>query len=513
MIPYKAPVDDILFTLRACGAEDVEGWDDALITQITEAFASFAEAELAPLNAVGDSQGARFENGRVFLPDGARQALDAYAEQGWCGLTAPEAFGGQGLDGLALTPTSEIFSGANHALQMVVGLLPGAVRVLRQFGTDRQKAALIPELAAGDRLATMALTEPGAGSDLGRIRTRAEQDGDLWRITGEKIFISNADQDVRDKILHLVLARTGDAGSGVKGLSLFACLSERADGNRNAVRVTRIEEKTGLHASPTCQMVFDGAEAQLIGAEGAGLKGMFAMMNHARIDVALQGVAHASRAYGIASAYTAERVQGRGADGAPVTLDQHPDVRNKLSTARAIGLLGRAITYTAVVALERGNAPALVDFLTPIAKHFCTEGSTAAADLAIQCLGGYGYLHEYQVEQTWRDARITRIYEGANAVHAISIAGRMANGPAGDAFAAFCAARVPAEDLAIWQQARAGLTNPPEQAEDFMAVTEWLLCRALAPLFKDHDGAAAIDRFISRNAHLGALSLARINAA
>ncbi len=510
MTPFKAPVDDILFTLRACGAEGLDSWDDDLMTQIAEAFASFAEAELAPLDEPSDKQGARFENGRVRMPDGVRAAIDAYAEQGWCGLTAPEEFGGQGLDGLALTITSEIFSGANHAMQMVTGLLPGAIRVLQNFGSDAQQAALIPELAGGERLSTMALTEPGAGSDLGRIRTRATPSGDGWSITGEKIFISNGDQDIRNKILHLVLARTGAADSGVKGLSLFACLSDRADGSRNPVKVTRIEEKMGLHGSPTCQMAFDGAEAQLIGEEGAGLKGMFSMMNHARIGVALQGVAHATRAHAIAAAYTAERQQGRGADGKPVTLDQHPNLAHMLAEARAISLLGRAITHTAVIELERGANPALVDFLTPVAKHFCSKGGSRAADLGMQCLGGYGYLNEYRVEQTWRDARITRIYEGATAIHALTIAGRMAQSPAGDAFANFWAARVDPADLAIWQEGRAALTNPPEQAEDFMALTEWLLCRALAPLFDGHAGAPAVARYIDRQAYLGPLSRDRL---
>ncbi|OZO45798.1 acyl-CoA dehydrogenase, partial [Pseudomonas fluorescens] len=186
---------------------------------------------------------------------------------------------------------------------MVTGLVPGAVRTLLDYGTDEQKTAYIPRLASGEWLSTMCLTEPGAGSDLGRIRTRAVQDGDNWKIEGEKIFISGGDQDMTDGIFHLVLARTGDANSGVKGLSLFICLSHLPDGTRNPITITRIEEKMGLHASPTCQMAFDGATAELIGAEGEGLKAMFTMMNHARIDVALQGVAHMTRAHDIAAAY------------------------------------------------------------------------------------------------------------------------------------------------------------------------------------------------------------------
>ncbi len=452
------------------------------------------------------------------MPDGFRDLYQSYAEQGWPSLTVPEEYGGQGMGGIALACTSEIFSGANHSLQMVTGLVPGAVRVLLEYGDEAQKTAYIPKLASGDWLSTMCLTEPGAGSDLSRVRTRAVRSGDGWRISGEKIFISGGDQDLSEGIFHLVLARTGDADSGVKGLSLFACLSDLPDGGRNAITVTRIEEKMGLHASPTCQMAFDGAKAELIGEEGAGLKAMFTMMNHARIDVAVQGVAHASRAHDIAAAYCAERQQGRGADGAPVTLDQHPDVRNMLDEMRALSLLGRAICHLAVVELEKGDDPALVDFLTPIAKHFCTEAASRAADLGIQCLGGYGYLQEYRIDQVWRDARICRIYEGANGIHALTLATRMLRGPAAvaaDRFQAFAAENAAPGDLSHWTRARdalAGSDAPAEQAGDFMALSEWLLLRCLAPRFAGHGAEKQIARYLDRTAYIGALMATRIAA-
>ena len=466
MTPFKAPLEDILFSLRVAGAEDVPGFDAELTGEIATHFAAFAEGEIAPLDEPGDQQGCRLDGGRVRMPDGFGATYQAYAEQGWPGLTLPEAQGGQGMDGLTGAVTSEIFAGANHSLQMVTGLVPGAARVLTRFGTDDQQARHLPGLASGETLATMCLTEPGAGSDLSRIRCRAEDAGG-WHITGEKIFISGGDQDMSDRILHLVLARTGP--DPIRGLSLFLCPCTRSDGSRNAVTVTRIEEKMGLHASPTCQLSFDGAEAELIGQEGKGLAAMFTMMNHARLDVALQGVAHAARAHDIAATYAAERVQGRGADGSAVTLDQHADVRRMLDKIDALAMGARTMAHLALVTLERGDAPDLVEFLTPLAKVYCTEAGMRAAELGLQVLGGYGYLREYRVEQTYRDARITAIYEGANGIHARMLATRLAGAAPGEAFATFLAEQADltadpevAERLARWQDTRARLRGAPD---------------------------------------------------
>ena len=301
MTAFHAPVDDILFSLiHVARADRLPGWEDALAAEITGHFAAFAEGRIAPLDAPGDAEGCRLEAGRVRMPSGFAEVYADLAADGWQGLSVPEAYGGQDLGPVLQAAVSEIFSGANHALQMVCSLVPGAVGVLMRFGTEAQKAAYLPPLAEGRWLSTMALTEPGAGSDLAGIRCRAVPEGANWRIEGEKIFISGGDQDLSEGILHLVLARTGPAGTGTRGLSLFLCRSHLADGRRNAVTVTRIEEKLGLHASPTCQLAFDGAEAELIGAEGEGLRAMFTMMNHARLDVALQGVAHAARAADLA---------------------------------------------------------------------------------------------------------------------------------------------------------------------------------------------------------------------
>ena len=475
MKPFSAPLDDILFSLdRIAGADTVPGWDAEFAAEIGRHFADFAQAEIAPLDEPGDRQGCVLENGRVRMPNGFGEVYSAYAAQGWPGLTAPEDYGGQGMGAMMLAVTSEIFSGANQSLQMVTGLVPGAVRTILNFGTDDQKARHIPPLAAGERLATMCLTEPGAGSDLARVRCRAEKSGDHWAITGEKIFISGGDQDMSEGILHLVLARTSD--DGIKGLSLFLCPSDKADGTRNSVAVTRIEEKMGLHASPTCQLAFEGAEAELIGAEGQGLRAMFTMMNHARMDVALQGVAHAARAHDIAASYAAERLQGRMPDGSPARLDQHADVRRMIEEIDALALGGRGLVHLAYAAMERGDDPALVEFLTPVAKVICTEGGMRAAELGTQVLGGYGYLREYGLEQRYRDARIAAIYEGANGLHGRMLVTRLLKGAEADAFDAFLAAEAPqdSELPELWRRARAhllSLDDATPHGHDFMQLT------------------------------------------
>ncbi len=479
MKPFKAPLDDILFSLNhVAGATRLPDWDNDFAADIGGHFAAFAEGEIAPLDEPGDMQGCALTNGRVTMPDGFAKAYADYAEQGWPSLTVPEEYGGQGLGAMMLAITSEIFSGANHSLQMVTGLVPGAVRTLLRFGTEDQKNCHIPPLASGETLATMCLTEPGAGSDLSRVRCKAEPNGDRWSISGEKIFISGGDQDMSERVLHLVLARTSDIG--VKGLSLFLCPCTRADESRNAVTVTRIEEKMGLHASPTCQLAFDGADAELIGKEGQGLMAMFTMMNHARADVALQGIAHAARAYDIASSYAAERQQGRGADGQPVTLDQHADVRRMLDEIDWLAVSGRAMAHLAFVTMEAGNNPDLVEFLTPVTKVYCTEAGMRGAELGVQVLGGYGYLREYRVEQTYRDARITAIYEGANGIHARVLATRLAQGAVGDAFETFIASEQTRwtspeihKALGQWQAMRTQLASedPTGLAYDFMQVT------------------------------------------
>ena len=487
MIPFEAPQDDILFSLRdVAGAKDLPEWDDELASDILGAFSAFAEGVIAPLDESGDAQGCRLENGRVRMPDGFGAAFSQLSEMGWQGLTAPEDHGGMGQSAAIAAMVSEVFSGANHAMQMVCNLVPGAISTLSKFGTEAQQSEWIPRLAAGEALSTMCLTEPGAGSDLSRVRTKAVPDGEIWRITGEKIFISGGDQDMSEDVFHLVLARTGAPEDGVKGLSLFLTSKSKAG---SAIKVTRIEEKLGLHASPTCQMAFDAAPAELVGREGDGLKAMFTVMNHARIDVSLQGVAHAARAHHIAQTYAKERKQGRKADGSEAVLTDHPDVQRMLDEQRALSLGGRGMVHITLVELEKGDSPALVDFLTPLCKVFCTEAGIRAADLGIQVLGGYGYLTEYRVSQTWRDARITSIYEGANAIHEAATAMRglrVAGGAGADAFDDLIA-RLTEEPRVLslretWRKARETVLasdTPAALAHEFTQLTCQLFYRAV----------------------------------
>jgi 3-(methylthio)propanoyl-CoA dehydrogenase len=509
MIPFSAPIADILFSMRdVASAADLPEWDDDLVQDILQAFAGFAEAEIAPLNARGDRDGCRLENGRVRMPDGFAPVYAQLAAMGWQGLTAPEAFGGMGQGPLIAAMVSEVFSGANHALQMVCNLVPGAIATLLSFGSDRQQAEWIPRLASGQALSTMCLTEAGAGSDLSRIRTRARPVAGGWAITGEKIFISGGDQDLSDDILHLVLARTGAVEAGVKGLSLFLTARSMAG---PAITITRIEDKLGLHASPTCQMAFDDAPAELIGAEGAGLRAMFTLMNHARLDVALQGVAHGARAHAIAAAHAAGRVQGRRLDGGEARLVDHADVRRMLDEQRGLVIGARAMAHVTLVEMVRGDAPALVDFLTPVCKVFCSEAGIRAADHAIQILGGYGYIAEYDVGQIWRDARITAIYEGANGIHALATATRgltVQGGAGADAFDALIG-RLTDDPTVMslregWRAKRAEVlesTAPASLAHDFLQGTARLFHLAvwarIGAVSGDHDLRALAARLLS----------------
>ncbi len=489
MKAFAAPVDDILFSLqRVAGASRLPGWDEELVCEIIGQYARFMESEVAPLNVPGDVAGCRLEDGRVRMPPGFRAAYRAYVEQGWPGLAFPERFGGQGLHDSLSGALTEIYAAANHSLEMLCGLVSGAARALRAFGSEEQQLRCLPRLASGEWLATMCLSEPGAGSDLARIRTSAVQDDPVWRITGEKIFISGGDHDLADGILHLVLARTGAIEDGIGGLSLFLCPSQDDRGVRNAIRVARIEDKMGLHAAPTCHLSFEGARAELIGRPGEGLKGMFVMMNRARIGVALQGVAHAARAAAMAGAYAADRVQGKSAGtGSAVTIDRHGDVRRMLMEQQSLAAASRSLCHLSLVMLDEGGRGDLLDFLTPVCKFLGSEAGIRAADLGIQVLGGYGYLREYGMEQVYRDARVTALYEGTNGIQAMTVAGRLLrsrDGAAADAFEQWVAdvvlhspepgASALGECLRVWSEARLTVRaadDPGPYANDFMQLS------------------------------------------
>ena len=439
MIDYTAPLADIVFALRyGAEAQRLPDWDEEIALQVLHEAARFIAAEVAPLDPLGDTTAARLEAGRVKLPAAFAAAFQRFRAAGWQGLTVPDNYGGQQLPHVLAAAVSEMLSGACASFQMVLSLAHSASRAILANGSTAQCQTYLPRLASGQWLATMCLTEAQAGSDLAQIRSMATPAADgSYRISGAKIFISGGDQDLTENIVHLVLARTPDAPKGVKGLSLFLCPAVLSDGSRNSLSCVRLEEKMGLHASPTCQMAFDGAYAELLGSKDQGLAHMFVMMNAQRLDVAVQGVGLADVAAQRSRAYAAERRQGKGADGTVVAIGRHDDVRRMLLTQLALIGGCRALLLRTFVDMQLGHKPLLIEFLTPLAKAFCTDAAVDAAQLAIQVHGGYGYLREYRVEQVLRDARITQIYEGTNGIQAATLADRVLRLQGGAAAAAF----------------------------------------------------------------------------
>ena len=452
MTDYAAPIADMRFTLdHLCGLPEIArlpGYAEAtpdLVGQVLEGAGKLAGEVLAPLNQPGDRQGSVLENGVVRTPDGFPAAYRAYAEGGWNGLPFAPEFGGMGLPWVLATAVQEMWQSSNMAFALCPLLTISAIEALAAHGTVEQQALYLPKLVTGEWAGTMALTEPQSGSDLGLMKTRAVPDGDHYRIAGQKIFITYGDQDFTDNIIHMVLARLPDAPPGTRGISLFLVpkFLVNADGSlgaRNDVRCVSLEHKLGINASPTAVMAFgdnDGAIGTLVGAEHAGLKCMFTMMNTARLAVGLQGVAIAERATQQAVAYARARVQSDGLGGtagAPVPIIRHPDVRRMLMTMRASTEAMRALTYTATAALDiakrhpdaaaRAAGQVRVDLLTPVVKGWCTDLAVDVASLGIQVHGGMGYIEETGAAQHLRDARITPIYEGTNGIQANDLIGR-----------------------------------------------------------------------------------------
>ncbi len=444
---YKAPVRDLLFSLTeaaefarleaAFPAADAE-----TVAAVLEAAGSFSADVLAPLNRPGDVAGARFENGRVRAAPGFAAAYGGFAQGGWNGLSADPRFGGQGLPKALEIAVFEMIQASNMAFGLCPMLTLAAIEALSAHGTDRQKALYLPRLVSGEWTGTMNLTEPQSGSDLGGITTRAEPDGDGgYRLTGQKIYITWGDHDVAENIIHLVLARLPGAPVGSRGLSLFLApkvlVSEDGSlGVANTLRPASIEHKLGIHASPTCVMLFEDAKAELVSAPNQGLAAMFVMMNAARLQVGVQGVAIAERAYQQALAFSLERKQGRSAwtGASPSRLFDHPDVRRSLMLMKARIEAARGLCLSTAVAadlarfatnpVDREAARMREDLLTPIAKAWSTDMGVETASMALQIHGGMGFIEETGAAQHYRDARILPIYEGTNGIQAIDLMGR-----------------------------------------------------------------------------------------
>ncbi len=411
--------------------------DPALMLQVLEEAGKFVGEVVAPLNRDGDEIGCRFEAGKVTAPPGFADAYRAFWQAGWPALaTAPED-GGQGLPSVLEAVLYEWLSAANHGWTMAPGLLHGAYECVKHHASDALKAQYLEKLATGEWLATMCLTEPHAGSDLGLVRTKAvpQPDGG-YLLSGTKIFISGGEHDLSDNIVHLVLARLPDAPAGPKGLSLFLVPKFYADGRRSAVVCERIEEKMGLHGSPTCVMRFDEAHAHIVGEPGRGLNAMFVMMNAARLHVALQGVGLLDAAWQKADAYAAERRQMRApgprVDGEAADLiHRHPAMRQKLDTQRAWVDAGRVLAYRTALELDvakhhpsaerRAAALRWCALTTPVLKSAFTEQAFSGGSECLQVFGGHGYVREWGIEQILRDARVSMIYEGTNEIQAIDL--------------------------------------------------------------------------------------------
>ncbi len=493
-MPFRPQVRDLLFTLNhVVDAPALPDWDAETVSAVLEGAGQFAASELAPLNRVGDQQGARLENGVVRLTPGFADAYRAYVAGGWNGLAAEEEWGGQALPKAVDCAVFELMSAANLAFGLCPMLTAAGVEALTAFGTDDQKRRYLAKMVSGEWSGTMQLTEPQAGTDLAAIRTRADPDGQgAYRLTGSKIYITWGDHDAADNIVHLVLARLPDAPAGTKGISLFVSSRRRVEadgslGEHEAVRPVGLEHKLGIHASPTCTMAFEGARAELVGRPNEGLAHMFVMMNAARLNVGVQGVAIAERAYQQALEYALERRQGRSSLHDDGSIFHHPDVRRTLGLMKARIEAARAICLATAVASDtarlapdeetRRAARLREELLTPVAKAWSTDMGVAVASDGVQVHGGMGFVEETGAAQHYRDARITPIYEGANGIQAMDLAGRKLGLEGGAAMAALVAdIRATAQAQADGELAAAA-GRVSEGADAMEAAAAWLAGR------------------------------------
>ena len=519
---YRAPVEDILATMRHVAGLDrliADGLAPELDGDMTQAVldeaAKFAADVIAPLNRIGDKHGSTLKDGAVTTPPGWKEAYTAWAQAGWNALPAPEEHGGQGLPALLQSACTEMWNSAAFAFALGPLLTVGAIEALHAHGSEHLKETYLARLVSGEWMGTMNLTEPQAGSDLNALRTKAEPAADgTYRITGQKIFITYGEHDLTENIVHLVLARLPDAPAGTRGISLFLVPKYlvNADGSlgeHNDLRCSGIEHKLGIHASPTCSMAFGdkgGAIGWLIGEENRGLACMFTMMNNARLNVALQGVAIAERAYQQALGFARERRQGvaldapKGSAMSPIIV--HPDIRRSLMTIRAFNEAGRAfllwtalksdIAHRSADEKERQTADDILGLVTPILKGVMTDKGFDHAVMAQQVFGGHGYIEEHGMSQYVRDARIAMIYEGANGIQALDLVGRKLGQNGGRAVMAlfkeigdFCEENRSDEQMAFFTK------NLKKGLNDVQASTMWFMQHAMAK--PDNAGAGSTD--------------------
>jgi len=462
MTAYSPPLADLRFVLREiAGLDDIlqlSGYSHItpdLVDAVLEEAAKFAATAIAPTNRIGDKVWPALKDGTVTTPPELKALYQQFQQGGWGSVPFAEEHGGQGLPWLVAAALQEMWATANMGFSLCPLLTQGSVEALSKYGTPEQQKLYLEKLVSGEWTGTMNLTEPQAGSDVGAVRMKAEKEGDHYRLTGQKIFITYGEHDFTPNILHMVLARTPDAPPGTKGLSFFIVPKYlvNADGTlgaRNDVHAASLEHKLGIHASPTAVMAFGdkgGAVGYLVGAEGQGMEIMFVMMNNARLGVGLQGVAMCERSYQAARNYARDRVQSRGLrdpKAGPVAIINHPDVKRMLLTQRCYAEAGRALAMTAFAALDRahgGDASAQLraDLLTPVVKAWCTDKGVEAASIGIQVHGGMGYIEETGAAQHYRDAKIACIYEGTNGIQANDLVFRKLARDEGAAVASFIA--------------------------------------------------------------------------
>ncbi|MBL8537851.1 MAG: acyl-CoA dehydrogenase family protein [Hyphomonadaceae bacterium] len=501
---YRAPIREIRNALEASAdlwslKDRFPDLDEGLLEAILESAGALAADTLAPINRLGDRAGLHLNDGAVATPNGFKEAYAAFRDGGWQGLAADPAYGGQGLPRAVALACMEMVHAANMSFGLCPMLTAGAVEAIDHHGAPEQKQLYLGKLVSGVWTGTMNLTEPQAGSDVGALTTRATPRADgSYAITGQKIFITWGEHDLAPNIIHLVLARIEGAPAGSKGISLFV-VPKFHDGARNGARCIGLEEKMGIHASPTCTMAYEGATGWLLGEENKGLAAMFTMMNAARLNVGLQGVAVAEAAYQKALSYAKERRQGGG------LIIEHADVRRMLLTMKAKIQAGRALCYATAVAADRGDG-AREDLLTPIAKAWCTDLGVEVASLGVQVHGGMGYIEEGGAAQYYRDARIAPIYEGTNGIQAIDLYGRKLLRDRGEAMTVQIAECRAAADAAGDANVRARLLDAAstlEAATAFMLSTprEDALAGASAYLSLAGDviGAALLARGAARS--------------
>ncbi|MEQ9694181.1 acyl-CoA dehydrogenase [Shimia sp. SDUM112013] len=494
-MPYRAPVADFQFMFdhvvdfdRVSATDLFAEADRAVVDAILTEAGKMCEEVLYPVQRNGDLEGAVLENGKVRTSPGFAEAYAQLAEGGWLGTSARPESGGMGLPQTVSTAVNDMMSSTCLAINVGTLLSQGQIEALEHHASDEIKALYLPKLVSGEWSGTMNLTEPHAGSDVGALRSKAEPNGDgTYAVTGQKIYISWGDNDFTGNVCHLVLARLPDGGAGTKGISLFLVPKLLPDetgapGQANSLKVVSLEEKMGLHGSPTAVMQFDGATGWLVGAPHDGMRAMFTMMNNARLGVGAQGIGIAEGAYQHALAYALDRTQGRSPiQNGTGTIIDHADVRRMLATMKAETFAARAIALACAVAIDMSTATGDKDqiaraaFLTPIAKAFGSDTGIAVADAGIQIHGGMGFVEETGAAQFARDVRVTAIYEGTNGIQAMDLVARklMDGGEAAYALleeiethAEEARARFPELAEPVW-----------EATETLRETTEWLVAQ------------------------------------